>query len=92
MKLKLLILLFLICTLSGCVKSRQTLQMEALNSWMGYTEEEVIKGWGTPSRVYKAGDKKFLTFTSVGYYGNCDTTFTFQKDIAVHWSETGACR
>jgi len=75
----------------GCVKSRQTIQKEAMDSWLGSTEEEVVKEWGAPNRIYKVGDKKFLTFTFVGYYGNCDTTFTFQKDTAVQWSKAGAC-
>ena len=50
----------IIFMLSGCASTYN--YEKTLNSWVGYTEEQLIGSWGPPSGVYSSGDTDYLTY------------------------------
>ena len=50
---------------SGCTPSRTTANYEAiLETYVGFQEVELVRKWGTPSRVHKVDGSRFLTYIS----------------------------
>lgn len=88
MKNGLIISLFL-CSLlvvTGCVTKKE--HEDALSSWFGSTEEQLVESWGVPTSFYELGGKRYLTYsnssqamvggtaptTTYDYYGNAYTS------------------
>jgi hypothetical protein len=88
MKNGLIISLFL-CSLlvvTGCVTKQE--HEDALSSWFGSTEEQLVESWGVPTSFYELGGKRYLTYsnssqamvggtapiTTYDYYGNAYTS------------------
>jgi hypothetical protein len=64
MKNGLIISLFL-CSLlvvTGCVTKQE--HEDALSSWFGSTEEQLVESWGVPTSFYELGGKRYLTYSN----------------------------
>lgn len=88
MKNGLIISLFLcsLLVLTGCVTKQE--HEDALSSWFGSTEEQLVESWGVPTSFYELGGKRYLTYsnssqamvggtapiTTYDYYGNAYTS------------------
>ena len=80
------ILLFSLFALSGCVTKKE--HEDALSSWFGSTEKQLIDAWGVPTSFYELDGKRYLTYsessqamvggtapiTTYDYYGNAYTS------------------
>jgi hypothetical protein len=51
-----------LCFLAGCATTAN--YEKILASWVGSTELDLVRKWGTPQRMYETGDTKFLTYAS----------------------------
>jgi hypothetical protein len=51
-----------LCLLAGCATTAN--YEKILQSWVGASELELVRKWGTPQRVYETGGTKFLTYAS----------------------------
>ena len=72
--------------LTGCVTKQE--HEDALSSWFGSTEEQLVESWGVPTSFYELGGKRYLTYSNSGqamvggtaptttydYYGNAYTS------------------
>ena len=72
--------------LSACVTKQE--HEDALSSWFGSTEEQLVESWGVPTSFYELGGKRYLTYsnssqamvggtapiTTYDYYGNAYTS------------------
>lgn len=62
-----LIIAVMLMLLGGCAT---TAKFETLlNSWVGSTEDQLVRRWGPPSSTYETGGTKYLTYvqSSSGY-------------------------
>lgn len=57
-----LALTVILFALVGCATTAN--YEKILNSWIGYTELELIRKWGPPQQSYEAGGIKFLVYSS----------------------------
>lgn len=70
---------------------------QAMESWENGRESQLIKQWGIPTQTYEVEGKKYLlykkenNFISNGnyYHFYCDTTFTVENGIIIHWKYNG---
>ena len=72
--------------LTGCVTKQG--HEDALSSWFGSTEEQLVESWGVPISFYELNGKRYLTYsnssqamvggtaptTTYDYYGNAYTS------------------
>ena len=61
--MKYLVILFTILLLS-CATTKKFEQ--ALQSWDGYTEKELVESWGPPDKFYESGGTRYLTWVDSG--------------------------
>ena len=54
--------IFLIPFFVACTSSPKITIKEALDSWMGKSEQELITSWGIPSRSYQLDGKKLIEY------------------------------
>ena len=47
--------------LAGCATTAKYEAM--LNTWVGHSEDELIRRWGPPDRVYETSSSKYLQFS-----------------------------
>lgn len=52
----------LAAVLAGCATTAN--YEKILDSWVGASEIDLVRKWGTPQRVYETGGTKFLTYAS----------------------------
>lgn len=58
--MRILYLVLLLVGLSGCLAGRIS---DAMRSWVGHTEAELIQSWGAPSSTYRMDDgSKVITY------------------------------
>ena len=59
-------LIFISLFLTGCFATTAKYE-EALDSWVGHTEDHLVTRWGVPNGVYKKNDGgKILTYVETG--------------------------
>ena len=84
MKKNIWILLICAVALFGLLVSCvSTASLQAtLNTWVGATENEIIRRWGIPNQKYDTDDVRFIRYvidervdSSTNYYGDDDTFF-----------------
>ena len=62
-----------------------------LYSWLGHTENELVRSWGPPNEAYVSGGERRLTYSSSR--SDCKASFTVERDRIVGWRYEGnACR
>ena len=92
----LLAAVLLLGVLSGCVQNTaQDIEAtwepykqrynEALATWIGASESELVDHWGTPDRVYTLQDSKYVMFR-LARYRLCEQTFKITKGIVEQYS------
>ena|SRR5713226_10404375 len=59
---KALALTAILFSLAGCATTAN--YEKILNSWVGFTELDLIRKWGPPQQSYEAGGRKFLVYSS----------------------------
>ena len=77
--------------LSACVSSPD--YNEALNSWIGTSEESLEVSWGSPASVtYLAPNQELLTYVQLSPVGEefCRTTFTITNGIVNDFAFEGS--
>ena len=63
---KVVSLIFISLFLTGCFATTAKYE-EALDSWVGHTEDHLVTKWGVPNGVYEKNDGgKILTYTRSG--------------------------
>ena len=94
-KLNFFALLLISTLLAGCATSAN--YEKVVDSWVGSSEDELIRKWGVPTSSYSTSDNKYITYrrTRIVDYGSgpfqksCETTFTLQNERIVSWSFKG---
>ena len=80
------LVLFSLVILTGCVTKQE--HEDALSSWFGSTEKQLVDSWGVPTSFYELDGKRYLTYsnssqvmvggtaptTTYDYYGNAYTS------------------
>lgn len=61
--MKKLLSVFLVLIITAC-----TTYQETLDTWVGATEKELIRGFGAPKNVYEIDGSRFLQFDRMGQY------------------------
>lgn len=64
--------------LTACASTANFEKM--LGTWVGSSEDQLIRTWGPPANVYVSGETKFVTFarSSVGYIPGSAPTYQTQ--------------
>jgi len=50
----------IVALLAGCVTTAKF--EDKLNSWVGHSEDDLVRSWGPPSGVYETANSKYLTY------------------------------
>ena len=98
---------YLIAILSLCACASEKAYVEYINSFIGYTKDDVLETFGLPDEDYKANGKEFLTYKQnlgnyvyVNQYGlggtesyYCNTTYILEKGKVASFKYSGnACK
>jgi hypothetical protein len=57
-----ILLLLAVTLLTSCATTAK--YESSLNSWMGQPEQDLVRAWGAPARVYESGETKYLTYSN----------------------------